>query len=359
MPIFVSSAASRSRAGESSLFDGFAARRAAAFRASRCARCVSPAHFEQAEANATEDLHREIGLLEPLRQLAIEAVERLLALLHRQLLHARDQVVSLTQERVDLRQRLVDARGQILAIRRAGAERLRHLAGHPLFGLELAPDRDHLTRGHRNAAHALAKGAGARLDLLGEQYLVLLGEGRNGRDVAEVRNERAALAVARVFCVAPRREASGVCDELVDRREGLEIRLGAEVAALAPAAGLAALPDGSPEPLPNDLLCRHFRPPPNHAGTATQIAARFGWAGLSRRPLDVQAVLAVPGRRSERDSGREGRGRKRPGSRPAGPHRFLETRRVRPPDHPGCGAHRSYDRIEVKEILRRASEEKP
>ena len=64
-----------------------------------------------------EDLHREVGLFEALRELAIESLERLGAVLGGDLLGARDHRVALAQQRFDLRQRAVDARGEILTVR--------------------------------------------------------------------------------------------------------------------------------------------------------------------------------------------------------------------------------------------------
>ena len=85
-------------------------------------------------------------------------------------------------------------------------------------------------RGPGHAHHALAELEGRRLDLLGEQDLLLLGEGRDVGDVAEVRHQRAALAgaLALAFGVQPLAPYAHPIDRArIEHR--LRVGLGAEL----------------------------------------------------------------------------------------------------------------------------------
>ena len=96
--------------------------------------------------------------------------------------------------------------------------------------------------------HALAELEGRRLDLLREQDLLLLGEGRDVGDVAEVGNQRAALAgaLALAFGVQPLAPHAHAIDRARSSTAsavgvGAELGVRSAPARLAPALVLAAI----------------------------------------------------------------------------------------------------------------------
>src|SRR4029450_12440217 len=150
---------------------------------------LAAAQRAELAAHAPEDLHGEVGFLEQPRSAQLGLRDGLLGT-------RLERLLALRERRLDLAEDRVDAGPEVLALGRAAAEGLAHLPGGPVLRAQPLPDADRLGRGPRHADDPLAELEGRRLDLLGEQDLLLLREGRDVRDVAEVGDERAALAGA-------------------------------------------------------------------------------------------------------------------------------------------------------------------
>ena len=240
-----------------------------------------------------------------------------------------DDRVALVHQRLDLREDRVDARAEVLALGRAAAEGLAHLARGAVLRLERAPDPHGLERRPGDAQHALAERERRRLDLLGEEDFLLLAEGRDLGDVAEVRHERAALARARRLArrVEPLRVDAHAADR-AGAAHGRAVGLGAELV-----VGRDLAPRRPPLCLDRMVLVRihlvsshggesHPGGPASSADRTLRSAPRVQAADmLCRFPLSMgdPAAPAPP-----RQHGQQPRASRRP---PVTPHDRREPRR--------------------------------
>ena len=179
---------------------------------------------------------------------------------------------------------------------KAAAEGLTHLAGGAVLGLETLPDAHGLLGRPRHLDHALPEAQGGCLDLLGEQDLLLLGEGRDLGDIAEVGDQRSALrrALTVTLGVQPTQvdAAATHSSRIADR---LRIGLLAELIARGDP------PPGRPAPLFHGEVfpVRHLSPSHRGASRAAPPIVRIRSPAalrhrtLRRSSLRVQASLVL------------------------------------------------------------------